>query len=70
MSSVKSVVRENNKQKNERKSMNNKLDEPARGLAQSTTRPQALKNSASPQGVAFSVTFVSTEAVPGVRLSG
>jgi hypothetical protein len=37
------VVKQNNKQKNERKSMNDKFDELAKGLAQSATRRQALK---------------------------
>jgi hypothetical protein len=44
VSSAKSVVREQQQtNKNERKSMNNKFDELAKGLAQSVTRRQALK---------------------------
>jgi hypothetical protein len=34
---------ENNNKQNQRKGMNNKFDELAKGLAQSTTRRQALK---------------------------
>jgi hypothetical protein len=40
---MKSVVKQNNKQTKQRKNMNNKFDELAKGLAQSTTRRQALK---------------------------
>jgi hypothetical protein len=36
-------MKQNNKQQNERKSMNNRFDELAKQLAQSTTRRQALK---------------------------
>ena len=40
---MKSVLKQNKQQQNERKVMNNKFDELAKGLAQSVTRRQALK---------------------------